>query len=100
MGFLVSIATVIRWACIIVAGAELWNYTYDFNYINDGWTSDKNYRQNTGYASDNYFRNHMDYVWTKSEVNRRFFNNRFILARDIILHGKIMNRKTVLRETC
>lgn len=58
----------------------VWNYTYDFNYINDGWTSDKNYRQNTGYASDNYFRNHMDYVWTKSEVNRRFFNNRFYFS--------------------
>lgn len=57
-----------------------WNYTYDFNYINDGWTSDKDYTQSTGYTSHYPHRSHMDYVWTKSEVNRRFFDNKFYVS--------------------
>ena len=58
----------------------VWNYTYDFNYINDSWTSDKDYTQSTGYTSHYPHRNHMDYVWTKSEVNRRFLNNKFYVS--------------------
>lgn len=57
-----------------------WNYTYDFNYTNDGWTSDRDYSQSTGYATRYPHRCHMDYVWTKSEANRRFFNNKFYVS--------------------
>lgn len=57
-----------------------WNYTYDFNYINDGWTSDKDYTQSTGYTTHYPHKSHMDYVWTKSEVNRRFLNNKLYVS--------------------
>lgn len=58
----------------------VWNYTYDFNYINDGWTSDHMSQQSTGYSSDNHYRYQMNYIWTKSEVNRRFFSNRLYVS--------------------
>lgn len=57
-----------------------WNYTYDFNYINDGWTYDRNMHQSTGFVSSTNQRNHMDYVWTKSEVNRRFFDGKYYVS--------------------
>lgn len=58
----------------------VWNYTYDFNYINDGWNNDKSLQQSTGYSSYIRHYNHMNYIWTKSEVNRRFFKNKFYVS--------------------
>jgi hypothetical protein len=58
----------------------VWNYTYDFNYINDGWRDDNALWQSSGYSSDYKHDNHMNYIWTKSEVNRRFFNEKFYVS--------------------
>lgn len=58
----------------------VWRYTLDFNYINDGWDSDELYSQSSGYSSDYLHRNHMDYAWVRTEVNRPFFNDHFYVS--------------------
>ncbi len=58
----------------------VWNYSYDFNYFNDRWISDNEVIQNVGYSSYNYFSNCTNYIWSKAEVNRRFFNNKFYFS--------------------
>ncbi len=57
-----------------------WNYTQDFNYINDGWDADRFLSQSLGFGYDYRHRKHMDYVHTRSEVNRRFFCGRFYVS--------------------
>lgn len=57
-----------------------WNYTYDFNFINDGWYYDRNYIQSTGYSSDIHQHNRMNYIWSKSEINRRFLDDRLYIS--------------------
>ena len=75
----------------------VWNYTYDLNYINEGWDNDKKLDQSTGYSSEYYHRNHMDYIWTKGEVNRRFFNDKFYASAGHNLTWKDYTQKD--RET-
>ncbi len=73
-----------------------WNYNYDFNYINDGWDSDKNYWQSTSYSSDDYFRKHRNHVWTQSEVNHNFFDNRFYSQTEMVC--ELIKRKLRVRS--
>lgn len=57
-----------------------WNYVYDFNYTRNVWETDDVFRQSTGYLSEHYFRNRMNYVWSQVAANRRFFDNRFYVS--------------------
>ena len=57
-----------------------WNYVYDFNYTYNVWETDDVLRQSTGYLSEHYFRNRMNYVWSQMTANRRFFDNRFYIS--------------------
>jgi hypothetical protein len=58
----------------------VWRYTYDLNYINDGWHYTQNYDQTSGYSNRNLHCNYMNYVWSKAEVNRNFFDNKFCVS--------------------
>lgn len=57
-----------------------WNYMYDFNYVNDGWDSDKAYVQSSGFGYGYFYRKHMDLVRTRSEVNRLFLGNKLYVS--------------------
>lgn len=85
--------------------SKAWNYTYDFNYINDGWDDDNMLRHSTGYSSDYRHYNHMNYIWTKSEVNRRFFNDKWYVSAGHNFTWKDYEQKerltnNILSENC
>lgn len=57
-----------------------WNYTFDVNYINDGWSSESFLERSTGYASYHHLDNLMNYIWTKSELNRHFLKGKLYVS--------------------
>lgn len=66
--------------CFYRGKAKDWNYNCDFNYIKEDALYSRDYRQSSGYTFDKDLKSQMDYVWMKTEANRRFLNNQFYLS--------------------
>ena len=57
-----------------------WGFTYDFNYRRNQNQPDMAMDRSSGFAYDYRYDNTMDYVWTKSEVNRKFLDSKFYVS--------------------
>lgn len=60
--------------------AKGWGFTYDFNYRFRQNRPDMALDQSSGFAYDYHYDNTMDYVWTKSEVNKKFIDGKFYVS--------------------
>lgn len=91
--------------------AKGWGFTYDFNYRYRHNRPDRALDQSSGFAYDYHYDNTMDYVWTKSEVNKRFFDGKFYVSgghnytwkgyrqKDRVTNGLLSRNITVRHDT-
>lgn len=60
--------------------ADAWRYVVNFNYTHERSDFDYQFRQNEAFATESHQKDQMNYIWLDTELNRRFFDNKFYVG--------------------
>jgi len=68
------------WGAYYRGRTDAWHYELNFNYTHERSDFDYQFRQNEVFATEIHQKNWMNYVWLNTEMNRKFFDNKFYVG--------------------
>lgn len=68
------------WGAYYRGRTDAWHYELNFNYTHERSDFDYQFRQNETFATESHQKDRMNYLWLNTELNRKFFDDKFYVG--------------------